>query len=196
MIYNNQTIKASTSHKSVWYNIAYSLYGCIKQHLWVWQSRYDLTRHGDYRRHTMNYIYTVPFVLSCIHVGDLSYLSMLYKLTFAMLPIFCKTSEWIYVIISFQICDGPGSLNYSAWKKITRLSCIVNTMVADELTTTKPTTFHVLSASSVSLYVSVCLSVILADDNFKCLFLNDRIPIRISLKYVTRSPINNEPALV
>ena len=38
---------------------------------------------------------------------------------------------------------------------------------------------------------------ILTDDNFKCIFLNekDRIPIRISLKFVPRSPIDNKPAL-
>ena len=39
------------------------------------------------------------------------------------------------------------------------------------------------------------MDAILADDIFKCIFLNenDRIPIRISLKFV--SPIDNEPAL-
>ena len=39
---------------------------------------------------------------------------------------------------------------------------------------------------------------ILADDNFGCIFLNEngRIPIRISLKFVPRSPIDNKPALV
>ena len=39
---------------------------------------------------------------------------------------------------------------------------------------------------------------ILPDNNFKCIFLNvnDRIPIRISLKFVPRSPISNKPALV
>ena len=38
----------------------------------------------------------------------------------------------------------------------------------------------------------------LADDNFKCIFLNenDSIPMRISLKFVLRSPIGNKPALV
>ena len=42
------------------------------------------------------------------------------------------------------------------------------------------------------------MAAILADDNFKCIFLNenDRIPIRISLKYIPRSPIDNKPALV
>ena len=43
------------------------------------------------------------------------------------------------------------------------------------------------------------MASILADDTFKCLFLNenDRIPIRISLKFVPRSPIDNDkPALV
>ena len=37
-----------------------------------------------------------------------------------------------------------------------------------------------------------------ADDNFKCIFLNenDRIPIRFSLKFVLRSPVDNTPALV
>ena len=37
-----------------------------------------------------------------------------------------------------------------------------------------------------------------ADDIFNCILLNenDRIPIQISLKYVPRSPIENEPALV
>ena len=39
---------------------------------------------------------------------------------------------------------------------------------------------------------------ILADDNFRCIFLNenDRIPIQISLKFVPRSPIDNKLALV
>ena len=39
---------------------------------------------------------------------------------------------------------------------------------------------------------------ILADDIFKCNFLNDddRIPIQISLKFVPRGPIDNKLALV
>ena len=42
------------------------------------------------------------------------------------------------------------------------------------------------------------MATILADNNFKCIFLNenDRIPIRISLEFVPRSPIDNKPALV
>ena len=42
------------------------------------------------------------------------------------------------------------------------------------------------------------MAAILADDNFKCIFLNenDRIQIQISLKCVPRSPIDNKPALV
>ena len=38
----------------------------------------------------------------------------------------------------------------------------------------------------------------LADDNFKCIFLNEngRIPIRLSLKFAPGSPIDNKPALV
>ena len=42
------------------------------------------------------------------------------------------------------------------------------------------------------------MAAILADDNFKCIFLNEneRIPIWISLKFVPRSPIHNKPALV
>ena len=42
------------------------------------------------------------------------------------------------------------------------------------------------------------MAAILADDNFKCIFLNenDRILIRISLKFVARSPIDDKPALV
>ena len=42
------------------------------------------------------------------------------------------------------------------------------------------------------------MAAILADDNFKCIFLNenDRIPLRISLKFVPRSPIHNKLALV
>ena len=42
------------------------------------------------------------------------------------------------------------------------------------------------------------MAAILADDIFKCVFLNetDRIPIQISLKFVPRSPIGNKPALV
>ena len=39
---------------------------------------------------------------------------------------------------------------------------------------------------------------ILADNIFKCIFLNenDGIPIQFSLKFVPRSPIDNKPALV
>ena len=42
------------------------------------------------------------------------------------------------------------------------------------------------------------MAAILADDIFKCIFLNEnvRIPIRISLKFVPRGPINNIQALV
>ena len=37
-----------------------------------------------------------------------------------------------------------------------------------------------------------------ADDTFKCIFLNEnvRISINISLKFVPKGPINNNPALV
>ena len=42
------------------------------------------------------------------------------------------------------------------------------------------------------------MAAILAEDIFKCIFLNenDKIPIQISLRLVPRSPINNKPALV
>ena len=41
-------------------------------------------------------------------------------------------------------------------------------------------------------------AAILADDIFKCNFLNqnDKIPVQISLKFVSRIPIDNKPALV
>ena len=42
------------------------------------------------------------------------------------------------------------------------------------------------------------MAEILVDDNFGCIFLNenDRIPILISLKFVPRSPIDNNLAMV
>ena len=42
------------------------------------------------------------------------------------------------------------------------------------------------------------MAAILADDNFKCIFLNenDRIPIQISPKFVPKRPFENNPALV
>ena len=42
------------------------------------------------------------------------------------------------------------------------------------------------------------MAAILADDSFKCIFLNenDKIQIKISLKFVPRSQIENKPALV
>ena len=42
------------------------------------------------------------------------------------------------------------------------------------------------------------MAATLADDKFRCIFLNgsDRIPIRFPLKFVRRSPIYNKPALV
>ena len=41
------------------------------------------------------------------------------------------------------------------------------------------------------------MAAILADGNFKCIFLNenDRNLIPISLKFIPRSPIDNKPAL-
>ena len=42
------------------------------------------------------------------------------------------------------------------------------------------------------------MAAVLADENFKWIYLNenDRIPFRISLKFVPRSPIANKPALI
>ena len=42
------------------------------------------------------------------------------------------------------------------------------------------------------------MAAILADDTFKCIFLNenDWIPIRRSWKFVRKSPTDNKPALV
>ena len=42
------------------------------------------------------------------------------------------------------------------------------------------------------------MAAVLADDNLKCIFVNEneRIPIQISLKFVPMSPINNKPALI
>ena len=42
------------------------------------------------------------------------------------------------------------------------------------------------------------MSLILADDNFRCIFLNEngRILIKISVKFVPMSPIDNKLALV
>ena len=42
------------------------------------------------------------------------------------------------------------------------------------------------------------MAAISADDNFKCIFLNenDIITIRISLRFVAKIPIDNKPALV
>ena len=42
------------------------------------------------------------------------------------------------------------------------------------------------------------MDAILADDILKCILLNenDIIPIQISLKFVSRSPIDNKPELV
>ena len=42
------------------------------------------------------------------------------------------------------------------------------------------------------------MAAILAEDNFKRILLNENysIPIWISLKFVSRNPIDNEPALV
>ena len=42
------------------------------------------------------------------------------------------------------------------------------------------------------------MAPILADDYFKCIFLNEKlhILIQISLKFVPKGPIDNNPALV
>ena len=42
------------------------------------------------------------------------------------------------------------------------------------------------------------MAILLADNIFKCIFLNknDRLPIQISLEFIPRSPIHHKPALV
>ena len=40
------------------------------------------------------------------------------------------------------------------------------------------------------------MTAVLADDIFKCIFLNENDRIQISLKFVPMIPINNKPALV
>ena len=40
------------------------------------------------------------------------------------------------------------------------------------------------------------MAAIMTDDNFKCICLNEKIPIRCLLKFVSRSPIDNKPSLV
>ena len=49
-----------------------------------------------------------------------------------------------------------------------------------------------------AIYQLATMVTLLADDNFKCIFVNesDRIAIRISRKFVSRSPIDNKLALV
>ena len=67
--------------------------------------------------------------------------------------------------------------------------------------------FGSMGASSDYLYISWCSVNTLrlrqngrhfADDIFKCIFLNENvgIPIKILLKFVSKGPINNIPALV
>ena len=45
---------------------------------------------------------------------------------------------------------------------------------------------------------SLRMAAILSDENFKCIFLNkiDKIPIRISMKFVPMIPIDNKPEMV
>ena len=42
------------------------------------------------------------------------------------------------------------------------------------------------------------MAAILADDIFKCIFLNEnvRISIKISMKFIPKGPIDNNPAFV
>ena len=42
------------------------------------------------------------------------------------------------------------------------------------------------------------MAAILADDIFKCIYLNenDKIPVQNTLKFVSRGPIDNKPVLV
>ena len=42
------------------------------------------------------------------------------------------------------------------------------------------------------------MAAILADDIFKCIFFNEKfgVLIKISLKFVPKGPIDNQPALV
>ena len=57
---------------------------------------------------------------------------------------------------------------------------------------------HVIADNALNSSPLDKLAAILAHGNFKCIFLNenDRIPIRVSLKFVARSPVDDKPALV
>ena len=64
---------------------------------------------------------------------------------------------------------------------------IVNTMVADDLAT-----------QEAKASVTMVLTLFFADDIFRCNFVNEKfcILIKISLKFVPKGPIDNNPALV
>ena len=74
----------------------------------------------------------------------------------------------------------------------TCLSCKVNTMIADALTT------QAARAPSVMALTQHIEGHHFADDIFKCISLNKSvwISIKISPKFVAEDPINNIPALV
>ena len=65
--------------------------------------------------------------------------------------------------------------------------------------------YRVIPAQSFQLWITVLthllldkMATILANDIFKCIFLNENIKffIQISLKFVPQDPIDNKPALV
>ena len=89
------------------------------------------------------------------------------------------------------------NVSLSSLKRWTRLPSTINSVVVGDLTT------HGARASGD---IVSCLNTLrprqngrhFADDIFKCIFLNENvwIPIKISLKFVPKGPINDIPALV
>ena len=74
----------------------------------------------------------------------------------------------------------------------------VSLMVQCKTTATSPTMTFASYIESINSSLPGQMAAILADDNIKCIFLNEnyRIPILISLKYVPWCPIDNKSALV
>ena len=115
-----------------------------------------------------------------------------------MSPYGVARSQWVKHVLEMKVFTKMAGLDYHhqgrvCSKRIMNILEEINTVMIDPCCIDGDLLITFLTHLPLDK-----MAAILADDRFKCIFLNenDRILNQISLKCVPRSPIDNKPALV
>ena len=103
---------------------------------------------------------------------------------------------WVYTLLGWHVRLSVDRRCDAAAENIIPISCLTTRQLSGN--SGRGVTIHGWDQDTRELTHLLLgkMVAILADDNFKFIFLNknDRIPIRISLKFVPISPTDNKPA--